>query len=194
MKQVFYRLRSFSLYKRVKIVILMLFISTYLSAHPHTFIDVYPTFFIEDNATTLIKFEWVLDDMSSTMLIMDLDINANGIIDTSENAYIEKEYFSSLDEYEYYTYITVANKKIQFPQPNNFQATIHNNKLSYSFEITVNAKLQDIAIEFGDSSSFVAMILKRKFVQVKGLKIEDLNVEITDVDAESYYGYKLEIK
>lgn len=191
MKQLLYKLK---LLTKFKVILLTLFVSTLLSAHPHTFIDVYPTFVLKENAPTLIKFRWFLDDMSSTMLIMDFDTNGNGKIDESENTYIEKEYFSILHEYEYYTYIKVSNKKIKMPKPENFKATIENNQICYSFEIKLDAKLQDISLEFGDTSSFVAMILKSKFVEVKGLNIKDFKVKISDVDAESYYGYRLEIR
>ncbi len=170
------------------IFILSLFISS-LFSHPHTFIDVYPTVKVQSNATTVVNFKWVLDDMTSTILIMELDRDGNGKIDEKENSYIYDEYFSIFKGYDYYTYIKVDEKNVKLPEPENFRATIENSKICYSFDIKLNHNIKNIVIEFGDSAYYVAMILKEKFVDAKGL-----SVKITKVDNDIYYGYRLELR
>ena len=169
------------------ILILSLFISS-LFSHPHTFIDVHPTIEVKNDSTVIVNFKWVLDDMASTILIMDLDQNGDGKIDEKENNYIYEEYFSVFREYDYYTYIKVDGKDTALPEPENFRATIENNKICYSFDIKLNYDIKSVVIEFGDSSYYVAMVLKEKFVDAKGL-----SVKITKIDYD-YFGYRLELK
>ena len=169
------------------ILILSLFISS-LFSHPHTFIDVHPTIEVKNDSTVIVNFKWVLDDMASTILIMDLDQNGDGKIDEKENSYIYEEYFSVFREYDYYTYIKVDGKDTALPEPENFRATIENNKICYSFDIKLNYDIKSVVIEFGDSSYYVAMVLKEKFVDAKGL-----SVKVTKIDYD-YFGYRLELK
>ncbi len=165
--------------------IVFLFIAT-LYAHPHTFVEVYPTLEVKNSKLSTIKFKWVLDEMTSTILIMELDSNANGKIDTKENNYIEQEYFSIFKDYSYYTYIMVDGKAIKF-QPQEFKATIENNRICYSFEINGNYDIKKTVLEFGDSDFYIAMILKKEFVDINGA-----DAKVTGVDNDFYYGYRLE--
>ncbi len=166
---------------------LMLFLSLY--AHPHTFIEVYPTIHVKENSTSTVHFKWMLDDMTSAMLIMDLDQNGDGKIDKKENAFIYADYFSIFEDYSYYTNIKVNNREILFPEPQNFQATIENNKICYSFDIEIYDDIKDTVFEFSDSDFYVAMVLKEEFVSSP-----NLSAKITGVDHDFYYGYKLELK
>ncbi len=166
----------------------ILFLSS-LYAHPHTFIDVYPTIEVKDAKIKSMHFKWVLDEMTSTMLIMDLDKDGNGKIDEKENLFIEKEYFSMFKDYSFYTHIKVNKKTVKFKQPTNFKATIENYRICYSFEIEESYDIKNTLIEFGDTAYYVAMILKDEFLKVNGA-----TVKITKVDSDSYYGYALELK
>ena len=56
-----------------------------LSAHPHTFIDLYPTLHVKGDTIVKTEFKWKMDDMTSAMLIMEFDVNGNGKIDKEEN-------------------------------------------------------------------------------------------------------------
>lgn len=165
---------------------LLLFV-TALFSHPHTFMDVYPTFKSEGEKTTL-NFKWIMDDMTSAILIMDLDTNGNGKIDANENKYIQKEYFSMFKEYDYYTYVKVKGKNVSYGEPKNFQASIEQGKICYSFDIVLNAVLKDVVIEFGDKAYYTAMVLKKEFVNVEGYEIEVTRVE------DDYYGFRLAFK
>lgn len=173
----------------MKKVYIIFFLISSLCAHPHTFIDVYPTIRVNDASSSVVNFKWVLDDMTSTILIMELDSNGDGKISEKENLFIEKEYFSIFQDYDYYTYIFFDGKKVKLPEPENFRATIENNKICYSFDIKLSSNIRNITIEFGDSSYYVSMVLKTKFVKAEGLLIK-----VTDVDNDLYYGYRLELK
>lgn len=170
------------------IFILSLFFSL-LFAHPHTFIDVHPTLKIKDNNSFTINFKWVIDDMTSTMLMMELDQNGDGKLNQIESNYARDEYFSIFKDYNYYTHILVNNKKIKFPIAKNFLASIENNKICYSFDIDLDHNIKNTTFEFGDSDFYVAMILKKEFVDAG-----NLSFKVLGVDNDFYYGYKLEFK
>lgn len=127
--------------------------------------------------------------MTSSILIMELDTNGNGKIDKRENTYIEKEYFSMFESYNFYTYIKNGTQTIKQIDPKNFKATIENNKLCYSFDIQGDFNTKTTSFEFGDSDFYVAMVLKDEFLNIEGAK-----AKTSGVDNDFYYGYKLEFQ
>ncbi|MGB5868511.1 MAG: DUF1007 family protein [Arcobacteraceae bacterium] len=172
-----------------KILISILFIINTLYAHPHTFIEIYPKITVKDKIITNIQFKWQLDEMTSSMLIMEFDSNANGKIEAEENSYAYENYFLVLQDYNYYTDIKINDKVQFFPKPKNFKATIENNKICYYFDIDVKYDIHKTIIDFGDTDFFVAMILKKEFITVT-----NAIVKVSDLDNDFYFGYRLELK
>ncbi len=173
----------------MKIFLLLFLLLSSLYSHPHTFIDVHPTIKIKDNQTQSIHFKWVLDEMTSTILIMELDQDMDGKISKKENKYILNNYFHIFENYSYYTHIIVDGEVIKFPKVKNFVASIENHKICYSFEIDGNYNIKNTIFEFGDTDFYVAMVLKDTFVEVEGA-----TALTTGVDNDFYYGYRLELK
>ncbi len=173
----------------MKILFTISVLISFLYSHPHTFIEVYPTITVKDSKTSSIHFKWVLDEMTSTILIMEFDQNGDKKIDKKENFFIYGNYFSIFRDYSYYTHIKVNGKIIEFPKPKNFKATIQNNRVCYSFDIKENYNIKNTIFEFGDSDFYVAMILKDEFVKVSGAK-----PKVSGVNNDFYYGYRLELK
>ena len=173
----------------MKILYSLLLFSMVLFAHPHTFIDVYPTMIVKDGIAENIRITWKIDEMTSSMLIMDVDTNGDGKLDSKESKYIEENYFNIFADYNFYTYIIINGKKIDIPTPTNFVATIENYRVCYSFDLKRKYILKDTAFEFGDTDMYTAMVLKDEFVTIKGGK-----AVVTGMDNDFYYGYRLEVK
>jgi ABC-type uncharacterized transport system substrate-binding protein len=173
----------------LKKILLYFILTISLFAHPHTFIDVYPTINFIDGSSKKINFIWKIDEMTSTILIMDIDTDGDGKISSRENRFIRDNYFTVFEDFNYYTHIKIEGKKIPFPQVKNFKATIENHQICYSFDIEGDFKINNTTLEFGDSDFYIAMILKDKFIKVNGAK-----AIATGVDNDFYYGYKLEFK
>lgn len=173
----------------MKILLLISLFVLSLFAHPHTFIEVYPTIKKQDDTTSTINFKWVLDDMTSSVLIMELDRDNDGVFNARESREVERDYFSIFEEYNYYTFIMKGDKSLKLPQVNNFNATIENYRVCYSFDIVLNHNPRDIVFEFGDSDYYVAMILKKEFVDAVGF-----DTKVSSVDDDLYPGYKLEFQ
>jgi ABC-type uncharacterized transport system substrate-binding protein len=163
-------------------------LSNYLFAHPHTFIEIYPTIEVKNDVTTKINFKWKLDEMTSSMLIMEFDQNNNGKIDIDENKFVLENYFISLKEYNFYTDIKIDGKTQFFPETKNFKATIENHKIVYSFDLEQMYNIKNIKFDFGDKDFFVAMILKKEFITIKGA-----SAKVNELDNDFYFGYQLEI-
>ena len=166
-----------------KIIFSVLF-SSFLYAHPHTFMDVSPKIIVKNNIIKNINIKWLIDEMTSSMLIMEFDQNQNNKIDKDENNYILKNYFSSLSKYDYYIHISQKFKI------NNFNASIIKNRIQYSFDMILNKNIniKNFSLSFYDTDFFVSLQLKKEFITQK------LPYIINDIDGDFYYGYKITYK
>jgi len=173
----------------MKIFVVVYFLATTLFAHPHTFIDVYPTIKVKNNKIVSLHFKWVMDEMTSSMLIMDFDQNGDGKINSKENFFIYSSYFVSLSDYDFYTTVKINGKVVKLPKPKNFKATIENHKICYSFDIKQEYNIKNTIFEFGDPDFYVAMLLKDKYVKIQGAK-----AKVSEMDNDFYFGYKLEFQ
>jgi len=172
----------------LKSLLLLFLLHLSLFGHPHTFMDVYPTIKVEKGHTSSIHFKWVFDEMTSSMLIMDIDSNGNGKIEAKENFFIYANYFITLEDYGFYTHVTVDSKPVELPKPKNFKATIENHRVCYSFDIEANYDITKTAFSFGDEELYVACMLKKEFLNVVGAQ-----VKITELK-DDFFGYKLELQ
>lgn len=81
-----------------KVIFIIILSISFVQAHPHTFMDVYPALHVKGDKIVKTHIKWKMDDMSSAMLIMEFDTNGNGKIDEKENAFIYENYFLSLTQ------------------------------------------------------------------------------------------------
>ncbi len=158
-------------------------------AHPHTFMDIYPTIKVQKDQTATIHFSWKFDEMTSAMLIMEFDINGDGKIDKEENKFVYENYFSTLKDYSFYTDVFVGKKAQDIFTPINFKATIENNRIVYSFDIQENYPAKNLKIDLYDEDFFVATVLKKEFIS-----ISEGSTKIVELDKDTYFGYRLELQ
>ena len=168
----------------LKNILFLLISINFVYAHPHTYINIYPTVILKDKKITQIDFKWVMDEMTSSMLIMEFDQNLNRKIDKNENNYIKNNYFLSLKKYDFYTH-TKAKYKVA-----NFKADIINDKIIYMFSFILDKPhtLNNFSMSFYDTDFFVSTQLKKEFITQK------INYVVEDVDGDFYYGYKITYK
>jgi len=167
-----------------KSIILLVLVFTSVSGHPHTFIEVKPSIKIKDKKMDNLHIKWILDEMTSMMLIMELDEDANGRFDKKENTYIYKNYFLSLEKQNFYMKIS-SNKKNISITPKNFKASIKNGKLVYSFDIEQEIDTKNLKINFEDEDLFVGMMLEKDYIKLLGANksnIEHLKKKIFGVN------------
>ncbi|WP_072681793.1 DUF1007 family protein [Arcobacter sp. LA11] len=168
----------------LKTIILLMLLFTKVFSHPHTFIEVKPTIEIKNEKIDKLHIKWILDEMTSMMLIMELDEDANGKFDKNENTYIYKNYFSSLEKQNFYMKI-LSNKSDVSINPKNFKASIEKDKLIYSFDIEQKIDTKNLKIDFEDEELFVGMMLEKDYIKLRGVnksKMEQLKKEIFGVN------------
>ena len=168
----------------LRILIISIFVLNILNAHPHTYIDIYPSIKIENQKITQINFKWIMDEMTSSMLIMEFDKNLNQKIDKDENEYIKNNYFLTLEEFDFYTHIKVKYKV------DNFKAKIIDNKIVYNFSFLLNTptNISNFSMKFYDTDFFVATQIKKEFIT------QTIPYTLADIDGDYYYGYNLTYK
>ncbi len=116
------------------------FLITGLAAHPHVFIEHTVEIQVNDSGVHALKLRWVFDEMFSSMLIQDFDTNKNKKIDPSENPVVKKNGFDNLLEYHYFVFMKMGGKSFYPSRAGDFQASIANNRLVYSFTVPVTLK------------------------------------------------------
>jgi ABC-type uncharacterized transport system substrate-binding protein len=164
----------------VKSISLLWLLPLLAMAHPHTFIDLYPKVTQER-----IEIRWLFDEMSSNILMMDFDLNKDGVFDAKESERIKSETFIYLKEYHYYAYL-FTNKRVEQPSKLlSFQATIKGAKVEYTFTLPRPKNLKKI--EFYDSELFSAFVLKEEF-------LNDSKWRIEEIDNDYYFGYAMEAR
>lgn len=173
----------------MKSFIILFFVSTItLFAHPHTFIDIFPKIYNKENRITSISMMWKFDEMTSELLVMEFDENGNGKIDQEEQKYVKENYFDSLKDYKFYTYLFIDKKPIPII-PKNFKSFINKEKrIVYIFDFEINSDKNNVYIDFYDSDNFTAFMLKKEFV--KG----EIIYRISGIDKDFYYSRRLEFK
>nr|WP_321266386.1 DUF1007 family protein [uncultured Sulfurimonas sp.] len=172
-----------------KIFSIFVLLSTLLFSHPHTFIEVYPSVEVKDEKISNLHFKWKLDDMTSSILVMEFDKNGDKEIDANENHYAYKNYFTLLESFGLYTEIKIKDKVQRLPKATNFKTSIEDGRVCYSFDLKGSYNIKDLRVEFGDKDLYVAMIIKKEFLKVKGAK-----AKISEVDYDFYYVHRLEFE
>lgn len=120
---------------------LFLFTSAALSAHPHVWIDFGAQLQLSEKALEGVWIEWSFDEFMSSMVMADLDANKDGVISSAESARIHDSYFSSLKDFNFFSYLYWNDKRLPLPAPTNFTASIRDKKLFYRFFLALNLPL-----------------------------------------------------
>ena len=127
-------------------------------SHPHVFVDVGYDVKIKPNYTQ-IDISWTLDEMNSQMLLFDFGIFSGSDITQEKIDFIEKEYFSNLAKFDYYSFISFNGKTIEIPPPTNFRVSVDDHKLSYHFTLKpkLDATYGELKIGSFDAENLLAL-------------------------------------
>ncbi len=113
----------------------LIFQSGPAGAHPHVWINDVTTFLFKDRQLVAIHHHWEFDEIFSSFVIQQHDNNHNGKFDKTENASVQKEAFSNLHDYGYFTHVRVDDKKLPLDKVEDFQATIKKEIMIYEFTL-----------------------------------------------------------
>jgi ABC-type uncharacterized transport system substrate-binding protein len=109
--------------------------SSLLYAHPHVFIDTMITVRFDESGIVGFQVSWIFDEMFSSMIIGDFDEDWDGSFSKKEIENILEGAFSNLQNFHYFTYISVNGKECSFSSVTEFTAAIQGEKIIYQFFI-----------------------------------------------------------
>jgi ABC-type uncharacterized transport system substrate-binding protein len=164
------------------------------AAHPHVWINDVTTFLFKDRQLVAIHHRWQFDEIFSSFVIQQHDKNRNGKFDKAENASVQKEAFSNLRNYGYFTHVRVDDQKLPLDQVEDFQATTNKNILIYEFTLVmpkpVDLAKHRVAVGVFDPEYYVEVDLDENDpVQFRGLPAGACTFDIReDTKHPIYYG------
>ncbi len=140
-------------------LLLGLFISCGVLAHPHAFIDMQTTPIIENNQLTGLSMKWTLDEPSSSAVIYDMKQaktknDQKKLIDDVMGNIVSEHYFSYLYD--------AQNNKIKYSShPKNYGVKIQELQLQYYFDVPLAHSQQleknTFSLQTYDPTYYVAM-------------------------------------
>ncbi|MCK4532230.1 DUF1007 family protein [bacterium] len=174
------------------IILCFLFVSDYVAAHPHVFIDNEITIVFNQEGLAGIKIKWFFDEMFSSMIIHDYDENKNGVFDSVEIEAIKNGAFSNLRKFNYFTRIKIDGKPFIVESAENFSVSKEDDCVVYNFFIPCKAEAEichkEVKISVYDDSYYVDILkLDRDVIQFKGNDLIEYEYELRDDTGNPYY-------
>ena len=168
-----------------------LFLSPEVHAHPHVFIEQCLNLVFDDKGLAGIKVHWKFDDMFSSMIAEDHDLNRNGKFEADEIQEVKEEAFSFISKYNFFTFIKIENVPFQVKFIKDFNAFLKSQILVYEFlipcHVTATNQAKKVTIASYDPSYYTAIFFTRQepvtLIAVDGFDVktnlkEDPNTKI----------------
>ncbi|MBN2322506.1 MAG: DUF1007 family protein [Spirochaetes bacterium] len=114
-----------------------------LKAHPHVFLDTRVTVVLDSEGVTGFWIEWEFDEMFSAMIIQDFDEDYDFSFSPAEIANIEKNAFSNLKNFHYFTYVSWKGGEYTGKKIRDFSASIRGDTLVYRFFVPCRIGIDD---------------------------------------------------
>ena len=134
-------------------------------AHPHVFIVQRLTVVFDDKGLAGIKVRWKFDDMFASMIAADHDQNKNGRLEAGEVSTIKEKAFAYIAEFNYFSFIKVADKPFQVKYIKDFNAVLDNKKLVYEFfipcHVTATGQAKEVSMAAYDPSYYSAIFFAK---------------------------------
>jgi ABC-type uncharacterized transport system substrate-binding protein len=175
-------------------VLLFYFIPFLSFAHPHVFIDNRIEVVFDEKGLKGFNHEWTFDEMFSSTIIQEFDLNADDVFGEDEIKEVEKGAFSNLKEYDYFTDIKINGRQFKIQLVKDFYAKIDSGVMVYEFfipcEVTGTLENQEVVISVFDPTYFVQVLLASEapFSFFDTLNVEFSHEVFEDEENSYYYG------
>jgi ABC-type uncharacterized transport system substrate-binding protein len=172
--------------------IIISFFSLPLLSHPHVFIDNRVSVIFDSNGLKGFKHEWIFDEMFSSTIIKDFDLDGNGNFNKKEIEGVLSGAFSNLKKYNYFTDIAIKGHRFKIKEIEDFHAVIDSGVLIYVFflpcEVTASRENQEITIAVYDPSYFVQILwASDNPYTVENTPEFELTCEVIEDEKKAYY-------
>jgi ABC-type uncharacterized transport system substrate-binding protein len=177
---------------RYTFMIITSFIPLFLPAHPHVFIDNRISVIFDDNGLNGFKHEWIFDEMFSSTMIREFDLDADGKFNEKEIKGVLSGAFFNLKEHNYFTDISINGHRFKIKEFEDFRAGIDSGVVVYEFflpcEVTASRKNQEVTIAVYDPTYFVQVLWASEdpFCFKKASNLE-FSYEVFEDEKNSYY-------
>jgi ABC-type uncharacterized transport system substrate-binding protein len=171
------------------ILVIILFNTMPLFAHPHVFIDYQANFIFNQKGLSGVKLKWIFDEFYSASLLRDYDQKHDKSLSVSEVKRLQKEAFAAIANYNYFCDLRLNKKVFVIRSITDFNAAVENNRLIYVFFIPCqiiakqNGLLCGFLIAILQSVSAIAIVLTLNFIirQSFTATFEDINWALSGV-------------
>jgi ABC-type uncharacterized transport system substrate-binding protein len=129
-------------------------------AHPHVWIDYELAVMFEQGRVTALHQEWSFDEDFTAAVMRDI-VGGQKVtkLGPAEIAKIEKNAFSNLKNYDYFTHVFVGDGKVGVGEAKDFKARLAGAKLIYDFTVPlakpVDAKTAPVGFGIWDDTYYV---------------------------------------
>jgi ABC-type uncharacterized transport system substrate-binding protein len=148
--------------KKITCALINPFFAAILCAHPHVFIDYTVDFVFDQSGLVGIRTEWYFDEMYSSMLLQDYDVDNNGMFSPDEIVVTERDAFSNLENYNYFVDITMQSTCYKVEKVKDFSADVRDDRVVYTFFIPymvqVTGSYQDVEVCMYDETYYVDLL------------------------------------
>jgi ABC-type uncharacterized transport system substrate-binding protein len=131
-----------------------------LSAHPHVLVDAKSeVMFDADGRMTAVRHIWRFDPAFSAYAIQGLDEDGDGRLSDAELQPLAKINVESLQEFDFFTYLTVGDKEVAFGEPQEYWLELRGGGLTLFYELPLKtpvAVAPETTLEVFDPEYFVA--------------------------------------
>ncbi len=132
------------------------------SAHPHAFLEAYATMVFDDAGFAGVKHRWIVDSMTSQVILDVAEENGDGKLSEAEQAAIREISFESLRGFHYFTAVMINGEPWEVKWAKDFKAKLEDGELTYTFfvpcHLPAKAEPTEVKVAIYDESfyTFVA--------------------------------------
>jgi tRNA threonylcarbamoyladenosine biosynthesis protein TsaE len=118
-------------------------------AHPHVWIDAKATVIFTKGKVTAIHMRWTFDPLFTAMVMGEHDKDKNKSFNKAEAVDIQKNAFSNLKNYSYFTHLRLNGKPAKVSRVRGFKPTFVKGKLVYDFTVLLDKPVDPLKTRFG---------------------------------------------
>ena len=143
-------------------ILILLLMPLLVLAHPHTFITTKLGVEFEEDRIKGVWVDWEFDEMFSSVVIEDADLDRNNKFDEQELKIVYEDAFSNVKDYDYFFYRRKGRKRFPAKKVEQFSARINKDKLSYRFFIPMEKVGEELILSIFDPTFYCATSYARK--------------------------------
>ena len=164
------------------------------TAHPHVWIDSEATMEFKKGRLTAVHMRWSFDDLFSSFVLGEFDKNKDKKLDKAESAEVQKNAFSNLKNFNYFTHLRVDGEKVKIMAVRNFKPSVEDGKVVYRFTVDLpqpvdpNAKAVGLSV-YDDTFYVDVAFAKTNAVRFQGKAPTGCSYKVTrDKKNPIYFG------